>query len=475
MPCNHPRRRAQIGVLLWAIGWCWLAMPTVFAADRPNMILFLTDDQRADALGCAGNTVIKTPHIDRLASEGLRFRNMFTTNALCSPSRATILTGLYSHSHGVMDNGENRKFKPGQVLVSDLLRGAGYEVAFCGKSHIEGALRDHKWDYYFGYHGQGTYHNPKIAEGVDGKNEPRTGYIDDIVTDKAIDWLKTRSTNKPFCLFVWFKAPHRSWIRPRRHMDLYSGVTIPKPATFDDDLRGYPGKPEAFLHADNKIGDFDDVRTLEGFLKDYYAVITAVDDNVGRVTETLRELGTLDDTAVLFSSDNGFFAGEWRMFDKRFMHEPSIRVPLVVRYPKMIRAGTTCDRMVLNLDLGETLLDLAGVPVPDWMQGRSLTPLFKDQTAEWRKDWLYEYFEYPLSHRVRKQRGIRSERYKYIHYFEEPQDYELYDLQADPQELKNLYGKPAYAELTRQLRARMEELRRETYDPTDPPVQNANP
>lgn len=453
--------RSLCRLLLCLVLWSGLGlMPLRAEQPRPNLVIMMTDDQRADALSCAGNTVLKTPHLDRLATEGMRFRNMFVTNALCAPSRATLLTGLYSHSHGVIDN-MDRRLKPEQKLLSDYLRDGGYEVAFCGKSHIAGALRERQWDYYFGYRGQGQYLQPRIAEGVKGKDEVHQGYMDDVVTDRAIAWLQQKR-EKPFCLFLFFKAPHRSWVRAPRHKELFAGVTVPQPPTFDDPGTG---KPQAFLNARNKIGMFKDVTDYQSFMKDYYSTITAVDENVGKVLATLREMGQLDQTAVLFTSDNGFFLGEWQRFDKRFMHEPSIRVPLLVRYPAKIKAGTLCDRMALNIDLAPTILELAGLPVPAHMHGRSLVPLLAQPDAPWRADWLYEYFEYPdPSHDVRKQRGIRTERYKLIHYFEAPEEFELYDLEKDPQERVNLHGQPEYAELEKKLRTRLAELRRETGD-----------
>jgi arylsulfatase A-like enzyme len=444
---------------LLALAGSFLLACTAQAADRPNLVVMMTDDQRADAMSCAGNAILKTPNMDRIAAAGMRFRNMFVTNALCAPSRATLLTGLYSHSHGVIDN-KDRKIPADQKLVSDRLREAGYEVAFCGKSHIGGALRDRKWDFYFGYKGQGNYLKPVIAEGTDGKDQPYQGWMDDVVTERAITWLKQKR-DKPFCLFLFFKAPHRSWNPPERHKDLFAQVKIPRPALWDADRNA---KPSAFAKADNMIGKFRDVPDLDTFLKDYYRCLTGVDDNVGKVLDALKETGQENDTAVLYTSDNGFFAGEWQAFDKRFMHEPSIRVPLLLRYPKQVKPGSVCDRMVLNVDIAPTLLDLAGALVPKEMHGRSVVPLLKGPKAEWRKDWLYEYYEYPGPHSVKKNRGVRTERYKYIHYYEEPQEYELYDLDKDPEEKVNLYGKKGYEELTKQLRQRLEELRKETGD-----------
>jgi len=434
-------------------------------ASRPNFVIFMTDDQRFDAMSCAGNKILQTPNMDRLAAEGLRFTNMFVTNSLCAPSRATLLTGQYSHTHGVRDN-KKRNIPATTPLLPELLRAEGYEVAFCGKSHVRGALRDRKWDYYFGYKGQGDYLKPVIAEGVDGQDLPREGYMDDVVTGKAIEWLEGRSSEKPFCLFVWFKAPHRSWQRARRHHDLFKNVAIPKPRSYDADLEGFPGKPQAFINADNRIGDFNDVRSLDGFVKDYYSTLVAVDENVGRVYDALKRVQQIDETAILYTSDNGFFHGEWRAFDKRFMHEPSIRVPLLIRYPKLIKPATTDDRMVLNIDIAPTVLDLAGVKIPDHMHGRSMVPLLSgDKNASWRDAWLYEYFEFPAVHSVRKHRGVRTDRWKYIHYFAEPQEFELYDLQADPDEMNNLYGKPEFANVVSRLQKRLVELRRESHDP----------
>jgi arylsulfatase A-like enzyme len=429
-------------------------------APRPNFVIMMCDDQRWDAMSLAGNTVLKTPHMDRIGREGIVFKNMFVINSLCGPSRATILTGTYSHTNGMIDNRPKTDIRPEAPWMPDLLRAAGYEVAFCGKSHQKNAVRDRKWDYYFGYKGQGRYKDPIIAEGTDGKDTVYPGWMDDVVTDKAVAWLKGRK-EKPFCLFLFFKACHRSWDRPARLADLYKDVTVPKPALWDDPGEG---KPKAFLDADNRIGVPKDVPDYQKLLKDYYATLVGADENVGRVLETLTSKGRLDDTLVMHTGDNGFFLGEWGRFDKRFMHEVSIRVPMVVRYPKLIAPGSVSERMVLNLDIAPTLLDLAGVPIPKEMQGRSWVPLFKDPKAEFRKDWLYEYYEYPDAHKVKPHRGIRTEQWKLIHYYESPEEFELYDLEKDPREKDNLYGKAEQADRVHQLKQRLEELRKETGD-----------
>jgi arylsulfatase A-like enzyme len=421
----------------------------------------MCDDQRYDALSCAGNSILKTPNLDRIAAEGMTFKNAFVTNSLCAPSRATILTGLYAHTHGVIDNFDH-KIPSEMKILPDYLREAGYEVAFCGKSHVKGALRDRVWDYYFGYQGQGRYINPIIAEGTSGKDQVYQGYMDDVVTDKAIAWLK-RPRTKPFCLFLFFKAPHRQWVSAPRYRSLFADVTIPKPALWDDPGTG---KPRAFLMAANMFGQFPDTKDYQAMVKDYYRTLAAVDENVGKVYATLQEQKVLDQTVLLHTSDNGFFLGEWQRFDKRFMHEPSIRVPLLVRYPPLIKPASVREQMVLNVDFMPSILDLAGVSVPQSVQGRSWKPLLTNESAPWRKDWYYEYHEYPdTSHNVQKMRGIRTDRYKLIDYYAPPERYseefELYDLQQDPEERINLYSRPASKALREELQARMKALQKE--------------
>jgi arylsulfatase A-like enzyme len=438
----------------------WLLLTCGVGADRPNFVVMMTDDQRADKFSHTGDPLLKTPNLDKLRAGGMSFRRMYVTNALCAPSRATLLTGLYSHAHGVTDN-KDRRLNPSTPILSDLLREAGYEAAFCGKSHIGGALRDRKWDYYFGFKGQGNYLKPVVAEGTNGQDLLHQGYMDDVVTDKAINWLTNRNKEKPFVLFLFFKAPHRSWQRAPRHAHLYEGMTVPKPPTWDDPG---VGKPKTFLEADNKIGSFPDAKDLDVMVKDYNATITAVDENVGRVLATIDELKLADTTNVMFTSDNGFFLGEWQRFDKRFMHEVSARVPMIVRGPG-IAANSTCNKIALNVDIAPTILDMAGVKPRVKMHGCSFAPLLKGETpADWRKDWLYEYYEFPGPHSVKPNRGVADERYKFIHYYTDPVEYELYDLETDPQELKNLADDPKFAGVRKRLAQRLDELRKETDD-----------
>jgi arylsulfatase A-like enzyme len=437
-------------------------------AKRPNLVFFFGEGQRADALSIAGNPILQTPNHDRIGREGMRFRNAFCTNALCAPARAVALTGMYSNSTQALSNEHMKTPLPSDIpLFTDILREAGYEVAILGKVHIRNGVEERYWDYYFGHNDPGNnYVNPFFKEGRKGTIGPEKQYHDvypdDLTVDRALAWLDEDRGDKPFCLLVWFVAPHEPFFRPRRHLDLYCDTVIPKPATFDEDLQGYPGKPKSFMEAENKIGTTPShpaCSSLEGVVKDYYAGLVAVDENIGRVLNYLEKKNILEDTAIVHGSDHGFFLGEWRLFDKRLMHEPSIRVPLMVRYPKRIPAGTIRDEMVLDIDLAPTFLDLAGVPVPKHMQGKSVLPLAKAPDPSFRKEWYYEYFEWPNPEAVRPCRGIRTEQYKLIHYVMEPQEFEVYDLRADPKETENLYGRPEYVSLQRHLLERLETLR----------------
>lgn len=459
------------------------------AKKRPNIVFFYNEGQRADALGLAGNTLARTPNMDRVGREGVYFNNSFCTNALCAPARGVALTGLYSHASGALDNNTRSPLPSAIPIFTDLLHDAGYDVAMVGKAHVGNGVRERYWDYYCAFNAPATnYYAPRYFEerkGAMSEEKVYHGkirndfpdnpsldwegvYADDFFTDRALEWLK-EERERPFCLLLWQQAPHAPYYRPRRYLDLYNGVPIPKPATFDDDLSGYAGKPRCFADAVNKIGTMetgDSVRSLEELVKNYYSGLAAVDDNIGRVMNFLETSGQLDDTVILVSSDHGYFLGEWRCFDKRFMHEPSLRTPTMIRYPREFRAGTKVDEMILNLDFAPTLLELAGVPIPASMQGRSLVNLSQRTEKQWRSDWLYEYFDYPGAEQVRPHRGVRTTRYKYIHYFLAPEEHELYDLQVDPEERNNLFGKPAYGDVQRNLAARLEELRRETEDHT---------
>ncbi len=454
-------------------------------SERPNILCIVGEGLRADELSSAGNRILHTPNMDRIAREGCTFHNAFVVNALCLPSRATMLTGLYSHTTGAVSNVEGTV--PARFpLVSDLLQKAGYETAFLGKSHIAGALMDHYWDYYFGFVGQADYYRPRITEGVKGKYGPETLYegefVDTLLTQKAVAWLGQKR-EKPFCMFLWFYAPHAPFYRPKDLVNDFNGVAIPKPATFDEDQTGYADKPRAVADADDKIGwsevFTDDPRSLEELVKDHYAGVEDNDRNVGAVLAELERQRLLDQTAIVLSSDHGFLLGEHHLYDKRVMYEPSIRVPMMVRWLGRVMAGATSKEMVLNLDMAPTLLEIAGLTAPAEMQGKSMMALAEGKAdVKWRDDWLYEYYEYPGFENVRPCRGVRTKRYKLIDFFLEPEEFEVYDLENDPDEAHNLYGKPGYEELTAHLKERLAALRAETddtyeYKPTGLPLHPA--
>jgi arylsulfatase A-like enzyme len=441
------------------------------ASTRPNIVCVVGEGLRWDELSSTGNKLIQTPNLDRIGREGCTFRNGFVVNSLCLPSRATIMTGMYSHTTGAVSNVEG-KIPVRFTLVCDLLQKAGYETAFLGKSHIEGALMEHYWDYYFGFVGQADYYRPTITEGVRGKYGPprlyADEYVDTLLTRKAVGWLMQERT-KPFCLFLWFYAPHAPFYRPKDLVNEFNGVPIPKPNSFDENLKDYAGKPRAVADADDKIGFSevysDDPRSLEELVKDHYAGVEDNDRNVGALWQELERQKIAGDTAFLLSSDHGFLLGEHHLYDKRLMYEPSIRVPMMITCPGRVKGGVTSEKMVLNLDLAPTLLDIAGLAAPGEMQGKSMMPLAEGKAnVAWRKDWLYEYYEYPGFENVRPCRGLRTERYKLIHFFIEPQEFEVYDLQTDPDEMNNLYGKPGNEELTAHLKERLAALRTETND-----------
>jgi arylsulfatase A-like enzyme len=479
-----PTRRAFMQRGLAAAGTL-LASPLAAQAAtqnpprHPNLVFFFGEGQRAEALSIAGNPIVKTPNQDRIGREGIRFRNAFCTNALCAPARAAALTGMYSRSTGALSNqGLDHPLPKDIPLFTDLLHQAGYEVAILGKVHVRNGVEDRYWDYYFGHNDPGNnYVDPFFKEGRKGQIGPEKQYHnvypDDLTVDRALAWLEEDRGDKPFCLLVWFVAPHEPFFRARRHFDLYRDTAVQKPPTFDDDLRGYPGKPKSFADAENKIGTTPShvaAGSHEGLVKNYYAGLVAVDENIGRILNHLEKKNILDDTAIVTGSDHGFFLGEWRLFDKRLMHEPSIRVPLMIRYPSRIPAGVVRDEMVIDTDLAPTFLDLAGVLIPEHIQGKSVLPLAQTPDPAFREAWYYEYFEWPNPEAVRPHRGIRTERYKLIHYVMEPQEFELYDLQNDPGETHNLCNESSHLAVQTELRNRLDRMQSAIPQCHDPNV-----
>jgi len=452
--------------------------------EAPNIIFVMSDDQRQDAMGAYGNRILKTPNMDRLAAEGVRFELAFVTNSLCAPSRASILTGLYSHAHGVTTNGAGPAFasQPGipdtLPTFPALLRRAGYFTALVGKWHLRSWPSG--FDQWVIFPGQGAYQDPEmIANGVPLKMR---GHADDVAGDQALTVLRDRPRDRPFCLLYHFKSPHWAWMPAARHEHAFEDVPIPVPRTFEDKLEG---RPEALRQAEMTIADMTDFRergvpeslpreerkrkNLEALVRNYYRVLLSVDENLGRVLDLLDKEGLARNTVVIYTSDNGHFLGEHGLYDKRLMYEPSIRVPMIVRFPARAKAGLV-DRshMVLNVDMAPTLLELAAVPAAGGFHGHSVVPLLEGRDPPWRDAFLYEYYEYPADLCVRKNRGVRTTTHKLIHFYEQPEEWELYDLVSDPDEMVNLASRRDQAPRVRELKAKLEQLRHELAD-VDPP------
>ncbi|MBI1895688.1 MAG: sulfatase, partial [Acidobacteria bacterium] len=465
---------------LRAIGGAVAGFPAILRgqqARRPNVLFVMTDDQRWDAMSCAGNKILKTPNMDRIASGGVRFENAFVTNSLCAPSRATIVTGVYSHLHGVRTNtAASRRLNPDLPTFPGLLQKAGYHTVLVGKWHI--ATDPTGFDQWCILPGQGIYHDPVMI--ANGARIRLRGHVEDVIADQALETLRSRPKNQPFCLLYQCKSSHRAWQPAERFANAFENVNIPEPKLFDV---GLEGRPQSIRHTDMQIADMPDFRqrgvppdwptdvrkrmNFQTFMKNYYRVLLSVDENLGRVLDYLDQQRLAENTIVIYTSDNGFFAGEYGMFDKRLMYEPSIRVPMLVRYPAAVKPGQVDkDHMVLNNDVAHTVLDYCGIERPQVMRnhGESWRPVLEGRPAEWRKSWLYEYFELPGPHCAPQQRGVRTSRYKLISYIQQPQEYEFFDLEKDPEEQRSVHGDPAYRNQVAELKIELERLRDLTKD-----------
>lgn len=497
-------------------------------SKRPNIIHIMTDDHAFQAISAYGHPISQlapTPNIDRLAKEGMLFTKAFVENSLSTPSRACLMTGLYSHQNGqrTLDKGIDTS----KVFFSELLQEDGYQTGVFGKWHMQ--CEPKGFDSYYVLNDQGDYYNPEFrSKTSDGKYIREEGYATTLITDHAIEFLKNRDVEKPFCMLVHHKAPHRNWMPETKYLDLYEDVNFPYPETFYDDystrseasktqemrieddmtlgydlkvsevsatektkqgwykgaseremsrmtdeqrdawIEAYTPKNEAFLKANLKGDDLLKWK-YQRYVKDYLRCIKSVDDQIGRLLEYLDKEGLTDNTIIVYTSDQGFYMGEHGWFDKRFMYEESFRTPLIIRYPEKVKAGTTCEALVQNIDFAPTYLSVAGLDKATAMVGTTLAPLFGGEVpADWRSYIYYHYYDYPAIHQVRRHDGVRDNRYKLIHFYGESNNRdkaidanELYDLQTDPTETQNLYDSPSHAEIRTRLQSQLDLFRQQ--------------
>lgn len=483
--------------------------PALPAAGPPNIVFIFSDDHGYQAIGAypESHGIMETPNIDRLAKEGMRFDRCLVPNSICGPSRATVLTGKYSHINGFYNN-VNNKFDGSQPTLPKLLKAANYQSAMIGKWHLVSDPTG--FDYWEIFPGQGVYYNPPMIRM--GQRVKHEGYATGIVTDLAIDWLKQRDKSRPFLLMCHNKAPHRNWQPKLADLDFDHDRTYSAPPTLFDD---YSGRGKAEHEQDMMIKstmNAEDLKftapkeltpeqlkvwnayyeprneafrkqNLQGqdlirwkynrFMHDYLGCIKCVDDNVGRLLKYLEDEGLSDDTIVVYASDQGFYLGEHGWFDKRWIFEESLRTPFIMRWPGVIKAGSVNKDMVSTVDFAETFLNAAGLPIPNDMQGRSLMPLLKGETpADWRKSFYYHYYENPGVHKVARHYGVVTDQYKLVHFYEPEFNYwELFDLKKYPHELLSVYGKSEYAKTQKELMTELDRLRAELKVPDpDPPA-----
>ncbi len=458
--------RRRLMVLVSALVFAAVGKAAAAEPARPNVLVILTDDQRWDCMSCAGHPFLKTPNLDRLAREGVRFRNAFVTTSLCSPSRASLLSGLYAHAHRVIDNFS--EFPNDLPSYPRRLHDAGYETAYIGKYHM-GENNDEKrpgFDFWMSHKGQGNYFDNTFN--INGKRQLLKGYYTTVVTDHAINWLK-QPRQKPFLLVLGHKAPHGGPIVPEpKYEKAFDDVPIKKPANADSFADGKPEWLKQSVPTWHGIGGpLYGLKNYGKFVRSYCATLLSVDDSVGRLYAALQETGQLDKTLIIYTADNGFALGEHGRVDKRTMYEESLRVPLLVRYPKLVSKPRVVDEMVLGIDLAPSIIDICDGKPLEKVHGTSWKKLLTGDATGKRKSFLYEYNyekEFPYTPNVR---GVRTEEWKYIHYPHgdgKPDRYraELYNLKDDPLETKNLIDERAHARVLFHLKGELKRLQNET-------------
>jgi arylsulfatase A-like enzyme len=502
-------RRGQMRVLWSALGLLPLLLTTQAMAEerRPNILFIFSDDHAYQAISAYNDArrLVDTPNIDRVAREGIRFDRCVVPNSICGPSRASVLTGKYSHQNGFYNN-TNSRFDGSQATFPKLLRASGYQTAVIGKWHL--VSHPTGFDEWHILPGQGVYYHPPMIH--NGTRVEHRGYATDVITELSLDWLRGRDKSKPFLLMCQHKAPHREWEPALRHLGHDHDRQYPEPPTLFDNYEGRgtaehdqdmtiartmhdrdlklapPGRLspderkvwDAYYEPRNaefrkaNLQGADLVRwKYQRYMHDYLGCVKAVDESVGRLLKFLDDEGLAENTIVIYTADQGFYLGEHGWFDKRWIFEESLRAPLLVRWPGVVNAGSRSARLVSNIDFAETFLDAAGLRIPPEMQGKSLVPLLKGQVpSNWRTSFYYHYYEYPVPHHVRPHEGVVTDRFKLVHFYIPDVDYwELFDLRNDPQEQKSVYGSPAYASVVVELKGELDRLRTELKVPAEPP------
>jgi N-acetylglucosamine-6-sulfatase len=481
----HARRRLVLAALTLSLAlphavWCQPGRPVKalrpMAGVKPrNVVFILSDDHRFDAMGFLGHPIVQTPNLDRIAARGVHLRNAFVTTALCSPSRATILTGLYAHQHKVVDN--NTPVPAGTTFFPEYLQRAGYQTALVGKWHMGGDAGGPQpgFDHWVSFKGQGSYLPSPDGLNVDGKAVPQKGYITDELTDYALEWLRARDRARPFFLYLSHKGVHNDYVPATRSSDFVPAerhrgrfesrtFTPPKSQSYAPGQEALRPRWVRDQRSSWHGVDFPYHSTLDvgHFFKRYAETLLAVDESVGRVLDYLTSENLIDSTLVVYMGDNGFAFGEHGLIDKRTAYEESMRVPMVMQCPELFAGGRTVDAVVANLDVAPTILSAAGLEPPAEMMGRSLVPLARGERVPWRTELLYEYYwerNFPQTPTVF---ALRADRYKFIRYHGLWDVDELFDLQADPLEMANLAYAPEHADRAREMSARLFALLGET-------------
>lgn len=466
--------------------------------QKNNIIWIFSDDHSYQTIGAYGGRLQfldPTPNLDKLAAEGMRFDRCYVENSICAPSRAALLTGKMSHMNGKFTNTVKHPFNHDQQQFQKILQQNGYETALIGKIHLDGKMQG--FDYWEVLPGQGKYYDPEFIT-EDGETIYKGKYVTEVITDRALNWLKNgRSDDKPFLLMIHHKAPHRNWDPAEKYMDLYENIDIPEPdnlfdnyatkgeaarkqeldiatsMNMDRDLKAegapYANDPRYKSRRDWLAANKPEARELvkwkyQTYMKDYLRCIRSVDESIGTIMSEIKKLGLDENTVICYSSDQGFYMGEHGWFDKRMMYEESFRTPLIVKWPGEVKPGSVNTDLVQNIDFAETFLDIAGAPIPDDMQGKSLVPLLKGQTpADWRKSLYYHYYEYPGAHAVRRHEGVADMRYKLIRFYgpdvPNGEEWELFDLETDPSEMNNIYSVPGNEDLKMRMKTELAKLR----------------